>query len=194
MFILDADNIKEARITLSLILINVICFISFNYLLYSEYFYLLVQINSNIIENLELWRLFTAMFLHGDEMHIFSNMVALLIFGAVIETSFSKFEYLLIYFISGLFGNFFSLILLPYNSVSLGASGAIFGLVGAAFAMIALEEDKTLIYLGLAYVGYFILMSFRPGINLWAHLFGLLSGFLIGYIIMKNKRKFKPLY
>jgi len=193
MFIIDIDNIKEARFTLALIVINSMCYVAFNYLLNVQYFYLLVQYNLAIFEDLEYWRLFSAMFLHADEMHIFSNMIALLIFGTVIEMEYSKMEYIIIYFVSGLIGNVVSLFLLSPYSISLGASGAVFGLVGAAFAMIAKEEDKSLLYLGLIYVGYFIVMSFAPGINLWAHLFGLLGGVMFGFLF-NRKYKFRERY
>ena len=187
MYVLDADSIKQSRITLSLIIINIFCFITFNIILPIEYRLTLVQINSNIL-NGEYWRLFTSMFLHADIMHIISNMIALIIFGAVVENSYSKVEYLIIYFISGLIGNLFSLVLLPLNTISLGASGAIFGLIGAAFILYAVEGEKTLIFLGLFYLAYFIISSFAPGINLWAHLFGLLGGICFGYIFARKRK------
>jgi len=187
MYVLDADSIKQSRITLSLIIINIFCFITFNIILPIEYILTLVQINSNII-NGEYWRLFTSMFLHADIMHILSNMIALLLFGAAVENNYSKLEYLLIYFISGLIGNLFSLLLLPLNTISLGASGAIFGLIGAAFILYTIEGERTLILLGLFYLAYFIISSFAPGINLWAHLFGLLGGICFGYIFSRKMK------
>ena len=78
--------------------------------------------------------------------------------------------------------------------MSLGASGAVFGLLGAAFVIIALDEDKTLIYLGLLYLAYFLLMSFQPNINLWAHLFGLIGGLGFGYLFSSKKRKLRIAY
>ncbi|MHA1436202.1 MAG: rhomboid family intramembrane serine protease [Promethearchaeota archaeon] len=188
MYILDIEDIKRAKITLSLIVVNVACFICFNYILDLRLFYLLVLNNSKVIDNQELWRLFTSMFLHADELHLFSNMIALLIFGSVVENTISKGEYIIIYFISGLIGNIFSLILLPKYIISLGASGAIFGLIGAAFILIT-REEPTLLFFGLAYLGYFVVSSFTPGINYTAHLFGLAGGLLIGYIISRKMNK-----
>jgi rhomboid protease GluP len=188
MYVLDADSLKEARITLTLIFINVLCFITFTLLLPVEYVLQLAQINTRILNNNEYYRLITSMFLHADFMHIFSNMIALLIFGATVENNYSKIEYLLIYFISGLIGNLFSLLLLPMNSISLGASGAIFGLIGAAFILFTMDGDKTIIFLGLLYLIYFIVASLAPGINLWAHLFGLIGGLIFGYVIIKKKK------
>ena len=190
MFVLDASNFKEARITIFLISINVLLYFFFS-LAFEDLFYQLVQINSNIIVELEIWRIFTSMFLHGDVMHLFSNMIALLLFGTYVELYFSKFEFLLIYFISGLIGNLFSLFLLPFNVISLGASGAIFGLIGATLSLLIVERDTPLIILGLFYVFYFVFSSFSPGINYFAHIFGLLGGLLTGFAFKRKKKSFE---
>lgn len=190
MFVLDASNFKEARITIFLISINVLLYFFFSYA-FEDLFYQLVQINSKIIVELEIWRLFSSMFLHGDIMHLFSNMIALLLFGTYVELNFSKFEFLLIYFISGLIGSIFSLYLLPFNAISLGASGAIFGLIGATLSLVIVERDTPLIILGLFYVFYFVFSSFSPEINYFAHIFGLLGGFSTGYALKRKKKSFE---
>ena len=190
MFVLEASNFKEARITIFLISINVLLYFFFS-LAFEDLFYQLVQINSNIFVELEIWRLFTSMFLHGDLMHLFSNMIALLLFGTYIELNFSKFEFLLIYFISGLIGNILSLFLLPFNAISLGASGAIFGLIGATLSILIVERDTPLIILGLFYVFYFVFSSFSPGINYFAHIFGLLGGFSTSFAFKRKKKPFE---
>ena len=189
MYVLDSESIKKARITQTLIIINSISFIVFNLLLPIEFILQLVQINEKIIDNGEYYRLLTSMFLHADIMHIFSNMIALLFFGTAVENNFSKIEYIIIYFISGLIGNLFSLILLPPNVISLGASGAIFGLIGAAFILFTVDGDRTIIFLGLFYLLFFIISSLAPGINLWAHLFGLIGGIGFGYIFIRRRKK-----
>lgn len=188
MLVLDSEDLKNARITILLIFINIFCFITFNIIL-TEDLILFVQINRKILEDHEIWRIFTPIFLHIDIIHLFSNMIGLLLFGATIENSriYSKIEYLFLYFLSGLIGNLFSLILLPLDSISLGASGAIFGLIGAVF-ILYVTEDRSLLFLALLYVLFFIISSLGPGINLWAHLFGLLGGILLG-LIFKQKDK-----
>jgi len=193
MFVLTAENFKEARITLFLISINIIIFISFNFAIEPD-FLLLAQINDKVINHYELWRLITAMFLHADILHIFSNMFGLLLFGAFLETYFTKTSYLLLYFISGLIGNIFSLILLPLDTISLGASGCVFGLIGAAIIIIAMHKDKSLLILGMMYVLLFIISSFSPGTNYFAHIFGLLGGILFGYLLRKKKKVKEFLY
>ncbi|MHA2287167.1 MAG: rhomboid family intramembrane serine protease [Promethearchaeota archaeon] len=187
MFILDASNIKEARITIFLISVNSLLFLLFS-LAFEDVFYLLVQINSKIINDLEIWRLFTSMFLHGNLLHIFSNMVSLLIFGAYLELNFPKYQFVIIYFASGLIGSLSSMLFLPLNTISLGASGAIFGLIGAAFSILIIRRDTPLIFLGLIYVFYFVFSSFSPGINYFAHISGLLCGLVVGYLFKRSKR------
>ena len=189
MILLDADDLKNAKITLSLILFNILFFFFFNLTVPLEKFLIFVQINRRIIENYEIWRIFTSLFLHANQLHLFSNMISLLFFGATIETNpnISKLQFLLIYLISGIIGNLFSLVLLPYDAISLGASGAIFGLIGVVLIMIA-TENRTLLPFTLMYVVYFVISSFTPGINIWAHIFGLLGGIICGYIIYYRKK------
>jgi rhomboid protease GluP len=187
MFVLEASNFKKAKITLFLITTNTLLYLLFSFGL-EDIFYLLVQINSKVVYDLELWRLVTSMFLHGDALHLFSNMVSLLIFGSYVELSFSKYKFVLIYFISGFLGSLFTIFFLPLNTISLGASGAIFGLIGAALSMLITDRNNPLIIIGLIYAFYFVISSFSPGINYFAHIFGLLGGFATGYILRRNKR------
>ena len=195
MMVLDIESLKDARITLTLIFINVFMFFTFNFALNQNEILFLVQINRNIIYEYEIWRLFTSMFLHGDTLHLFSNMIALLIFGASIENNqrISNIKYLIIYFVSGLIGNLFTLILLPINAISLGASGAIFGLIGVAFIIVA-TDSPPLLFFAIFYIAYFVVASFAPGINLWAHIFGLLGGITFGYLFYIRNRKVRLVY
>ncbi len=195
MMVIDIESLKDAKITLTLIFINVLMFITFSVALPQENVLIFVQINRNIISNYEIWRLFTSLFFHGDILHLFSNMFGLLLFGATVENNpqISNIKYILIYFVSGLIGNLFSLILLPLDVISLGASGAIFGLIGAAFIIVATDSPPLLFY-SLFYIAYFIFASIAPGINLWAHIFGLIGGLLLGYLFYTRKRKISVVY
>lgn len=184
MLVLDAEGIRNAKISLILIFSNIFSFITFNLLLPIDILLLLSQINFQIINHLEVWRLITPIFLHADVLHLFSNCIALLFFGAMIENYYKRWEFAAIYFCSGVIGNVFSLFFLPLESISLGASGAIFGLIGAAFILFALKEPSLLLLSGI-YVIYFIVSSFSPGINIWAHLFGLAGGISLGYVFKK---------
>ena len=87
------------------------------------------KVNS-LIDKGQVWRLITCAFLHGGLIHIFFNMYALKILGPEIEYVYGKVKYLVIYLLSAIAASIFSYIFGP-QSVSVGASGAIFGLFGA---------------------------------------------------------------
>ncbi len=191
MFVLDINSFKNAKITIFLIFLNILFFVVFLLNSDTELYLLFVQINYNILQRLEIWRLFTSMFLHGDLIHLISNLFGLVLFGAYIENVVSKVEYLLIYLISGLFGNLMSLIFLPPYIISLGASGAIYGLIGASIMLIILQRNKSLLFIGFMYLLYFIITSFSPGINYYSHIFGLICGLILGFFFIRKKNTIK---
>jgi len=128
----------------------------------------------------EYWRLLTAMFLHADVMHIIFNMMALYILGKDIERFFGKKKFLVIYFISGLVGSAASYFLI--DNVSVGASGAIFGLMGANLFLYKLNPlvykriygSDLLILIGINLVIGLV----RPNIDMAGHIGGLIAGFI----------------
>jgi rhomboid protease GluP len=147
------------------------------------------QINANVW-NGEVWRLFTAIFIHADILHIFGNMFFLLIFGLRAEDMFDIKEYLLIYFLSGLSGGLLTLALWPPNTVSIGASGAIFGVLGATM-IYARHSIRQSIMGALLYAFFFFLINLGPDVNYLAHLGGLATGLLMGYALATTRR-YKP--
>ena len=192
-FELTIDNIKRSYLTLGFIVVNILFFIVVNLILGEDILYLLTQKNFNISQGRELWTLITSFFVHANFMHLFNNILGLLIFGSTAEKYYSKWQYLMIYFISGLSGSFFSFILSPINSGGLGASGVVYGLMGAVLILVPKENRRLYLYSAI-YVIYSIIYSFTPGIGTWAHIFGLIAGFGIGFIIKKIRvRKLKQL-
>jgi rhomboid protease GluP len=125
------------------------------------------------------WQPFTAMFVHFDILHILFNMFALVYFGTVVEGSYTKAQYLAVYFGAGLLGNLASLILIPLNEPTGGASGAIFGLVGA---YVALERKGSGLLIAALYAALIFIDSSGPGVNIFAHLFGVLAGVGLGLV------------
>jgi membrane associated rhomboid family serine protease len=125
----------------------------------------------------EWWRLFTAMFLHYGPLHLGFNMLALWWFGAAVEQVLGRGRYLLLYLVSGLAGSAGALIFSPENP-TVGASGAIFGILGAA---VVLERQRTYV-LGGGALGIIVLnlvITFAiPGISIGGHLGGLAGGAL----------------
>jgi rhomboid protease GluP len=123
------------------------------------------------------WQIFTAMFVHFDFEHILFNMFALIFFGLIDEGTYTRKQYLAIYFASGLVGNAASLFLIPLNSPTGGASGAIFGLIGA---YVATERKGVGLLVAGVYAALIFLDSAGPGVNIYAHLFGVATGFALG--------------
>ena len=121
---------KKPIVTIALVAINIIIFLIMNLGgIYDEFIIKYSTFGPSIVHNHEFYRLFTGAFLHGDIVHIGFNMYALYIIGSQMESFMGKVKYLIIYFFSILTGSLLSIIFNKYASV--GASGAIFGLMGA---------------------------------------------------------------
>lgn len=192
MYVLTGERIKKARMTQLLIIINIACFIAFNIFLDPKYWYLMVQYNEAVFQG-QIWRLFTAMFIHANVFHIFSNMLGLFLFGATLEGIFSRKWFLLTYFVSGLLGNIFSLFLYPPLTIGLGASGAIYGLMGATFIILAKRNPMVFLF-GAIYIGFSLYSSLMPGIGFYAHFFGLLGGLLFGLLYNRREKRIRAAY
>jgi len=125
----------------------------------------------------EYWRLFTAMFLHYGPFHLGMNMLALWWFGAAIEQALGRGRYLMLYLVSGLAGSAGALVFSP-DSATVGASGAIFGILGAA---LVLERQRTYVLGGGAFgiIALNLVITLAlPGISIAGHLGGLVGGSL----------------
>ena len=135
----------------------------------------------------EWYRLVTSMFLHGSLTHVAFNMLALWQLGSVLEPMLGRSRYLLLYFLSGLSGSFASLLFNDQYVTSIGASGAIFGLMGA-YAVFARSrrpwDTSILVVIGLNLVIGFVV----PGIDWHAHLGGLAMGAAFGAIYLGSHR------
>lgn len=128
------------------------------------------------------WQIFTAMFVHFDIYHIGFNMIALYYFGRLNEISYSRAEYLAIYFGAGLLGDAVSLFLIPPDVQTGGASGGIFGLIGSYAAR---NRNLANIILALVYAAFILIESSGPGVNDYAHVFGVAAGFAIGLLFTR---------
>jgi len=148
------------------------------------------QVNSRVFQGW-YWQLLTSMFVHANIVHLFGNMFFFLIFGLRAEDLFKAKEYLLIYFLSGLTGNLLSLLFGPAY-ISVGASGAIFGVFGACIIYVRRAVGQSIIS-ALAYAFFLLLMSSGAGVNNMAHLGGLVIGLLLGYVLA-TKRKARLTY
>lgn len=141
------------------------------------------------------WRILTGAFLHGSLLHIGVNMLSLWFLGRFIEYAMGPWRMLLVYLVSlvaaGLGVVYFS----DPNVATVGASGAIFGLFGALFA-IGFKLGKPGMDLVRANVGILVLnliITFTvPSISWQAHVAGLLAGFALTYVIYAPQRRVTP--
>jgi rhomboid protease GluP len=130
----------------------------------------------------ELWRLLTPVLLHASVPHILFNMYALIIFGPTLERYFGRWRYLLLYVMAGFTGNVLSFLL--SSGYSVGASTAIFGLVGAEGIFLFQNRKLFGSQFGRAIgnvifvVAVNLFLGLSPGIDNWGHIGGLLGGLI----------------
>jgi membrane associated rhomboid family serine protease len=140
-------------------------------------------LSRNTVGDGEVWRLITAGFLHAGLLHLLFNMYALYILGSMLEPAVGRLRFALIYFVSLLAGSFGAL-LLQETGYTVGASGAIFGLMGAAVVIMRNRginpmESGIGLFLGLN-----LLITFTiPGISIGGHLGGLIGGALVAFVL-----------
>jgi membrane associated rhomboid family serine protease len=135
------------------------------------------------VNNGEVYRLITAGFLHAGLLHLLFNMLSLYIVGQILEPVVGHVRFAVIYFVSLLAGSFGALLLQPHG-LTLGASGAVFGLLGAAFVVLR-SRGIDVMQSGLGFwIIFLLLFSFRPGVSIGGHLGGLIGGVVVAYLMV----------
>lgn len=161
----------------------------------SNVIYLILGANyAPLVKNGEIFRLITYAFLHGSIIHLLVNMYSLFIVGRQIENNFGKVRLLIIYFISALSGGLLSALF--SDGISIGASGAIFGLLGALLYFglhFRLYLTDALISKIIPIIILNLLIGFTvTGIDNACHIGGLIGGFLasmaVGVPEVDNKK------
>lgn len=186
------DEEQRAVCTIGLIAANIIVFAIFMLLGKSEDVVFMQEYGAMyepyVIEEHEYYRLLTSIFLHFGINHLLNNMVMLGALGFNLEPEIGRVRFLLIYFLSGIGGNVCSLLLnivLGKSVISAGASGAVFGLMGALLCVVIrnkgsigrLNKKKLVILVVLSL--YFGLTT--AGVDNAAHIGGLLCGFILEF-------------
>lgn len=189
----------QAVCTTGLIVINVLVFFLLSLRGDTESGYFMLQYGAMyeplVTEGHEYYRLITSLFLHFGIQHLLNNMVMLGALGYQLENEIGRIKFLLIYFISGIGGNLCSLywnVSHGEQVISAGASGAIFGLMGALLYIVAVNRGRLgrlsgrgmLIMVALSL--YFGLTS--SGVDNSAHIGGLICGILITVLLYRRKR------
>ena len=137
----------------------------------------------------EVYRLISGAFLHAGPLHLLMNMFALYILGSILEPAIGTARFLGIYFAALFAGAFGALLLSNPNEVTVGASGAVFGLMGAAFVVArhrGVEEIASQI--GLFVVLNLVFTFSIPGISIGGHLGGLVGGGIAALLLVAAER------
>lgn len=150
----------------------------------------------DILDSQEYYRLVTYMFLHSNVSHLANNMIVLLFIGDNLERAAGKWRYILMYFFSGVLAGAASIIynMVKFNDiVSIGASGAIFGVVGAMVYVVVVNRGR-LENIGTRQLAFFVILSLyggltSQGVDNIAHVGGLVSGFLLAMVLYRKQKK-----
>ncbi len=196
-------NMKRPIVTYVLIALNVLVYIAMTVasLIFDVNQDLLLLIFgakvNPLIDAGQVWRLFTCMFLHGGVAHLLCNCYAIFIYGPIVEKLFGRARLIILYVIAGLAGSVMSYAF--SINAAVGASGAIFGLIGCMFYFREKYPHifKRIFGRGLfAVLGINLLLGFiQPGIDNFGHIGGFLGGFiaswgvgLLGERVMPSRR------
>jgi membrane associated rhomboid family serine protease len=140
---------------------------------------------ASAVANGEWYRIFTSGFLHANIIHIGFNMFLLYQLGTLLEPAISRLSYATLYFTAMVGGSFLVLVIEPNNG-ALGASGAVFGLMGAAFVGLrARGIDPFSTGIGSLIVMNLVITFAIPNISIGGHVGGLLSGAAGGYLLFE---------
>ena len=161
---------------------------------FTEFFIL----NQKALNNYEIWRFVSSIFLHGSLSHLAFNLFALLFFGFILEKTIGSRKFLFSFLVSGIIAN---IVAINYYNSSLGASGAIYGLLGTltilkpmmmvwAFGLIMPMFIASIMWVTADVLR--TLGAFGPtNVGSIAHLSGIVVGIVFGIIFLINKRKNK---
>jgi membrane associated rhomboid family serine protease len=168
------------------------------------------MVPKDIVSGHHLWTLFTSMFLHGGFFHIIGNMLYLWIFGDNVEDAFGHFWFFAVYLFTGIVGSLLQIVLTPGSSVpTIGASGAISGVMGAYFVLFPRARVLTAIpiffFIRLIYLpaplllGFWILIQVLNGcgsvpatgggVAYFAHIGGFAAGIILGLVVRNRVRR-----
>lgn len=138
----------------------------------------------------EVWRVVTGAFLHGSPFHLLLNMVALYFLGSLLEPAIGRVRFLGIYLAGLMAGSFGALLLSNGPDITIGASGAVFGLMAAAFVIARHRGVNEL----AGQIGIFVVLNLVftfsiPGISIGGHIGGLIGGGLAAILISQVERR-----
>lgn len=190
---------KKPVFTIALVVINIVVFLFLSFQGVTEDAEFMAEHGAMyvpyIVEREEYYRIFTSMFLHFDIQHLMNNMVVLIAAGYILENVVGRMRFLIIYLVSGAGGTLVSMyqdIHMEEYAVAAGASGAVFGLIGAMLYIavrnrgrIGSISGRGLLFMALLslYYGYA-----NGGVDNFAHAGGLISGVVLAVLLYRVKK------
>ena len=190
---------KKAVCTIAIIVMNISIFLMLSFQGMTEdgifMFHHGAMYVPSVIKDGEYYRLFTSMFLHFGFEHLMNNMFLLGVIGCNLELEIGKWRYLTIYLLSGLMGNVLSAwidIQTGEYAISAGASGAIFGVVGALL-YVAIRNRGRIGRISGRGLAFMVLCSLylgftSTGVDNAAHIGGVISGILLAVLLYRRKQ------
>lgn len=197
MFIRNERSIKEFYylypIVSWIVMINTVLFLFTVLAPDSAFFYWALGFNAAVSDG-EYWRLVTPIFLHGGAGHFIFNNFSLIIFGPALERLLGKGKFIIAYLVTGIIGNVGTLVFEAPFYTHLGASGALYGLLGFYFYMRFFRKDlidpgSAQIVVTILIVGALYSIFFYKGINVLAHLFGFIGGTALAPLLLPKGRR-----
>ena len=181
-------KIKEFSKTLTfwMILINIAVYIAI--LINPPLIYYLWSYNLLYNSPVEIWRFVTPVFTHAQLCHLVANLLSLIYLGGLVEKYLTKTEYLFIYLGTGIISEIATIIaysLFKPEAVGIGASGAIYGLMGFIITTVVDDKKDRFKVLIVVIVSAIGVNLFIPNVGNVAHFAGLISGLVFGFIFMK---------
>lgn len=199
---IDVETKKESvrkqnfhmTVTAFLVFVNILIFIICTFT--GELLYNIGALDAmSVVDNKEYYRIFTSVFLHADVNHLFSNMVVLYYLGESVEKYFGSLRYIILYLLAGSCGNLVSIVhecVAGLLISSVGASGAIFGIIGAVFVLVIVHKGhwKQITFGRLVFmIAYSLYSGFvASNINNAAHVGGFVSGIVIALVLWALQR------
>ena len=193
------EEIKKEPMTVLFILLNILIFLVVDFTGGSENTVHMIECGAAypplILENGEVYRLFTCMFLHFGIYHIANNMLVLFVLGQRLEPVVGKLKFVLIYLLGGLGGNIFSIAMEMKKSeyaVSAGASGAIFAVMGAMIYVVVRHRGKIQdlsVRQMMIMAGFSLYFGFTSaGVDNVAHVGGMVCGLILAALLYHPRK------
>lgn len=190
----EREFVRRCPVTLAIVAANAILFFICELLGGSEDTGVLIRMGAAVTGRIldgEIWRMVSSMFLHIGFGHLINNMIVLIALGEYIEPITGHVKYLILYFVGGIAGSALSVLVDVWQqdltTVSAGASGAVFALIGAYVVMVMRRKiNNQRLSLGRLAFGTALAVLpgfYTPGVGVTAHLGGLIAGAVMGLII-----------